>query len=145
MSPHPGHRSTLVPDRRRRRTGGTCRGGHAHHSSVFAGPRSIGRPAPQRKRTAAGKVGEAVATLIGKVSHYFGKIGVAGLDLEGQLKVGDTIRVSGATTDLVQQVSSMQIEHEAVESAVPGDNVATKLTERVRVGDEVYLEDDKAD
>lgn len=96
-------------------------------------------------RTAAGKVGESVATRIGKVSHYFGKIGVAGLDLEGPLKVGDTIRVSGATTDLVQQVGSMQIEHEVVETAVPGDNVAIKTTERVRVGDDVYLEDDESD
>lgn len=96
-------------------------------------------------RTAAGKVGEAVATRIGKISHYFGKIGVAGLDLQGQLKVGDTIRVSGATTDLVQQVGSMQIEHEAVDAAGPGDHVAIKLTERVRVGDDVYLEDGEAD
>ena len=86
-----------------------------------------------------------MATLIGKVSHYFGKIGVAGLDLHGQLKVGDTIRVSGVTTDLVQRVSSMQIEHEAVDHAGRGDNVAIKLTERVRVGDDVYLEDGEPD
>jgi len=38
--------------------------------------------------------------LIGTVSDYFARIGVAGIDLTGPLKVGDRIRIEGHTTEL---------------------------------------------
>jgi len=37
--------------------------------------------------------------LIGKITHYFGHIGVAVLELTDALKVGDTIRIVGGETD----------------------------------------------
>ena len=55
--------------------------------------------------------------LIGKVKDYFKKVGVAALELEGPLKVGDVIRITGHTTDLTQPVESMQIERVDVEEA----------------------------
>lgn len=77
--------------------------------------------------------------LIGKVTHYFDKIGVAVIALAGALKVGDTIRiVGGADTDFEQQVDSMQIEHENIEKAKKGDEVGLKVKERVREGYRVY-------
>jgi translation elongation factor EF-1alpha len=75
---------------------------------------------------------------IGRVRDYFARIGVAGIDLSGRLKVGDTIHIKGHTTDLQQAVDSMQIEHETVQEAGPGDSVGIKVQERCRSGDSVY-------
>lgn len=76
---------------------------------------------------------------IGKVKDYFKKVGVMALELEGTLKVGETIRVKGHTTDLTQQVESMQVEHENVEEAGTGTYVGIKVSERTRPGDSVYV------
>ena len=75
---------------------------------------------------------------IGRVTHYFGKIGVMALDLTDTLSVGETVRVRGHTTDLLVTVGSMQIEHEDVAKAGPGDSVGIKVGEKVRPGDNVY-------
>ena len=76
---------------------------------------------------------------IGVVTHYFGKIGVAALKVtEGELKVGDTIRIKGHTSDFTQTVASMQVEHESVEVARVGDEVGLKVAEYVREHDSVY-------
>jgi putative protease len=77
--------------------------------------------------------------LIGKVTDYFAKIGVAALKVEnGELSVGDTIHFSGHTTDFEQKVNSMQIEHQAVDSVKSGDEVGIKVKDRVRHDDKVY-------
>ena len=76
--------------------------------------------------------------LIGKVTHYYSRIGVAVLQISGELAVGDTILFLGHTTDLTQQVLSMEIEHQKVQSVGPGSEVALKVIERVRSGDEIY-------
>jgi putative protease len=47
---------------------------------------------------------------VGVVNDYFAKIGVAGIDLEGALRAGDTIHIKGHTTDLQQVVESIQVE-----------------------------------
>jgi len=76
---------------------------------------------------------------IGEITHYFNNIGVAVLDLRDKLDVGDKIHVIGHTTDLVQTVKSMEIDREKVETAGPGDDVALKVEQRVREGDELFL------
>lgn len=75
---------------------------------------------------------------VGTVNDYFAKISVAGIDLTGTLRVGDTIRIKGHTTDLEQAVESMQIEHEQVEEAKAGDAIGIKVKDRCRGGDHVY-------
>lgn len=78
--------------------------------------------------------------LIGKVERYFSKIGVAAIRiLEGELKIGDTVRFKGQTTDFEQKIESMQIEHLPVEIAKKGEAVGVKVREKVREGDNVYL------
>jgi putative protease len=72
------------------------------------------------------------------ITHYFNKIGVAVLELISDLEVGDNIHVLGYTTDFIQEISSMEIDHQKVESAGPGDDVALKVIRRVRKGDEVF-------
>ncbi|MFQ6059062.1 MAG: translation elongation factor-like protein [Anaerolineae bacterium] len=75
---------------------------------------------------------------IGKVSHYFTRISVAAIELTDQLAVGDTIHILGRSTDFEQTVDSMEIEHQAVESAGAGQSVGVKVVDRVRAGDVVY-------
>lgn len=76
---------------------------------------------------------------IGKVTHYFGNIKVAAIEITaGGMAVGDRIRIKGATSDFTQTVGSMQIEHESVESAEPGDTVGIKVEEHARANDKVY-------
>jgi putative protease len=77
--------------------------------------------------------------LIGKVAHFFSRIGVAVLDLTQTLKVGDSIHIKGHTTDFSQQVSSMQLEHQAVQEGKPGEEVAIKMDQPVRQGDQVFV------
>jgi translation elongation factor EF-1alpha len=76
--------------------------------------------------------------LIGKVNHWFGKIGVIGISLTGELAVGDRIHIRGHTTDFEQEVTSMQIMHQDVAEASPGDDVGVKVQSRARTGDRVF-------
>ena len=75
---------------------------------------------------------------IGKIIHYYDKIGVAVVQLEGNLKVGDTIHVKGKVSDFEQAIESLQLDHKNVDSAKKGEEVAVKLNERAKEGDIVY-------
>ncbi|KPL19850.1 MAG: translation elongation factor-like protein [candidate division Zixibacteria bacterium SM23_81] len=75
---------------------------------------------------------------VGRVVDYFAKIGVAGIEITGQLVVGDTIHIKGHTSDFQQTVDSMQIEHAFIEEAKPGDSVGIKVKERCRAHDKIY-------
>lgn len=75
---------------------------------------------------------------IGRVVHFYSKIGVAIIQLDGELNVGESIAVIGSTTDLKQNVKSMQVEHQNIEDAKPGDLVGLKVKDRVREGDTVF-------
>lgn len=75
---------------------------------------------------------------IGRVTHYYPKIGVAVVELKSTLKVGDKILVKGATTNFEQVVESMQIEHKDVQKAEAGQSVGIKVKEKVRENDRVY-------
>ena len=58
---------------------------------------------------------QALGKEIGKVTHYYTKLGVAVIELTDTLKVGDKIKIKGATSDFEQPVDSMQIEHKNIE------------------------------
>ena len=75
---------------------------------------------------------------IGKVTHYYTKLGVAVIELTDTLKVGDKIKIKGATSDFEQPVESMQIEHENIEEAKAGQSIGMKVKEHVREHDVVY-------
>lgn len=76
---------------------------------------------------------------VGRVSHYFSKIGVAVIDVtDGSIKTGDEIRIKGHTTDFKQKVASMQIEQDKIEVAEPGQSIGMKVNEPVRQHDVVY-------
>jgi translation elongation factor EF-1alpha len=75
---------------------------------------------------------------IGRVDHFYSKIGVAIIELDGYLTLGDRIAVVGSTSDLEQDVKSMQAEHQSIEVAGPGDLVGLKVKDKVREGDTVF-------
>ena len=76
---------------------------------------------------------------VGRVTHYFGKIGVAGIEITGgTLSVGDTIHVKGHTSDFSQVVESMQIEGKDVQQVHAGESVGLKINEHARGHDVVY-------
>ena len=76
--------------------------------------------------------------MIGQVTHYYSRIGVAALKLEAPLHKDDRLHFLGRTTDCEQTVQSMEIEHRSVDVAGARDDVAIQVTTRVREGDKVY-------
>jgi translation elongation factor EF-1alpha len=77
---------------------------------------------------------------IGSVTHWFGHLSVAAVRLTAPLAVGDRIHIRGHTTDLVETVSSMEIEHRKVDHAGPGDDVALAVTDHVHEHDLIFRE-----
>ena len=77
-------------------------------------------------------------TEVGKVSHYYGHVGVMAIDLTDSLHVGDTIQVQGHSEDFTLTIDSMQIEHENVSEAKAGDSVGIKVAQKVHLGDRVF-------
>ena len=76
--------------------------------------------------------------VIGTVVHYFKGPSVAVVRVtEGELAVGDQVRFHGHTTDFSEQVTSMEVNHQKVDRARPGDEVAIQVTDRARQHDQV--------
>jgi U32 family peptidase len=75
---------------------------------------------------------------LGQVTHYFDHVGVAVIKLtDGDLKVGDRIHVTGHS-DFEQTISSMQVDHQGVETSAPGSEVAIKIDQPVKPKDKVF-------
>ncbi len=75
---------------------------------------------------------------IGRVSDFFSRPVVAGIDLTAGLKTGERIRIKGHTSDIELTVDSMQIDNVNVNDAKTGDSIGIKVPDRVRRGDTVY-------
>ena len=78
-------------------------------------------------------------TKVGKITHYYDKLGVGIIKLIKPLKVGQTVKISGKTTDFEQLISQMQFDHKDIKSGKKGQEVGVKLNSKVRQGDEVLL------
>jgi len=76
--------------------------------------------------------------VIGKVTDFFARPIVAGIELTATVKVGDKIHIKGHTTDMELTADSMQINNVDVQQAKAGDSIGIKVSERVRRGDTVY-------
>lgn len=77
--------------------------------------------------------------LIGKVTHYYGNLGVAIVKFNREVKTGETVHYKGAHTDLTQVLESMQFDHKDIASAKKGQEVGVKVKDKVREGDAVYI------
>ncbi len=77
--------------------------------------------------------------LVGSVTHFFKGPSVAVVKVsEGHIDVGDTLHFVGHTTDFTETVRSMEVEHQKVEHAEAGDEIAIQVIERVRQHDRVF-------
>jgi len=73
------------------------------------------------------------------VEDYYSHVGVVALKVtSGSISVGDILHFKGHTTDLIQEISSMQIDRMPVKSARSGDSVGIKVNDRVRMHDRVF-------
>ena len=75
---------------------------------------------------------------VGRITHYYSHLGVAGVHVDSHgLKVGDIIHVKGHTTDVTQAVNSLQLEHQSIQEALPGQDIGLQVAEHVREHDVV--------
>ncbi|MDD1689440.1 MAG: hypothetical protein LUQ66_02145 [Methanoregula sp.] len=79
-------------------------------------------------------------TMIGRVTHYYPKIGVAAIVLSDHITKGDRIRIHGPHDDLYQTVTSMEFNHNPIQEADPGLDIGIRVNERVHEGDLVCRE-----
>jgi len=78
---------------------------------------------------------------IGKVTHYYGNIGVAIIELSAKLSAGDKVKFGDGEGEFEQTIESMQIDHKDIPSAKKGDMIGVKVDEKVSEGAEVSLID----
>ena len=76
---------------------------------------------------------------LGRVEDYFAKIGVIAFTLEKPVAIGARLHILGHTTNFEQTLDSIQIDHQSVTSAQPGDAIGIKVTARARGCDHVFL------
>ncbi len=82
---------------------------------------------------------EVEEKLIGRVTHHYSHLSVCAIELtDGELKVGDTIHISGKITDFTQTVGSMQVNHQNINKAGNGKVVGVKVKEKVRQHGQVF-------
>lgn len=104
-------------------------------------PASTKAAAAPRAQIARGKTTLLVPTgrKVGDIAHFYPKISVAVVNVTGTIREGDEIVIRGGATNFKQRVTSMQVEHQQIQEARPGQSIGLRVSEAVREGDEVYL------
>lgn len=78
--------------------------------------------------------------MTGSVTHYYNHLHVATVRItDGELHLGDMIHIEGHTSDFIQKIASMELEHKSVDVAKPGDIVGIATNEHARENDRVYV------
>ncbi len=77
---------------------------------------------------------KAVLNILGRVTHYYGRIGVAVVELQSPVGLGDIVRLRHGTKEFVQPITSLQVDREPVAQAMKGAAVGMKVMEKVRPG-----------
>jgi len=73
------------------------------------------------------------------VTHYFDQPKVAVVQLTtGEVVLGDTLHFRGHTTEFTETIGSMEVDHQRVERAGAGEEVAIQVVGRVRKHDKVF-------
>lgn len=75
---------------------------------------------------------------VGRVTHYYTRLGVAVIELFDRVALGDWVHFYGRSTNFVQPIQSMQSQHQAIAEAFADEMVAVQVEYRVREGDLVY-------
>ncbi len=72
--------------------------------------------------------------MIGRVTHYYDRIGVAIVELAQPLHLGDVVTMKHGEHELTQSVQSLQIERQPVDMAKKGAIVGVKVDQVVKQG-----------
>lgn len=72
--------------------------------------------------------------IIGRVVHYYDRLGVAIVELAAPMKVGDTVKMKRGENELLQEIHSLQIDHTPVTSAKKKAIVGLKVDQAVAEG-----------
>ncbi|OIO53693.1 hypothetical protein AUJ46_04375 [Candidatus Peregrinibacteria bacterium CG1_02_54_53] len=72
------------------------------------------------------KIAEKV---IGKVIHYYDRIGVAVVNVQSPIRLGDAIVLKHGKHVFEQRVESLQVNHTPIPSAAKGQEVGMKVNE----------------
>lgn len=78
-------------------------------------------------------------TEVGKVIHYYDKIGVAVVKLSKSLKVGEKVKFEKGEYSFEQIIESMQLDHQPVSEGKGGEEVAVKVNQAAKEGTIVFL------
>lgn len=78
---------------------------------------------------------------VGKVTHWYDKIGVAVVKLSGPLNVGDSVKFRLGDQEVDDVVGSMQVDHGDIPSGKKGQEVAIKLSQKAKEGTVLYQEE----
>ena len=77
---------------------------------------------------------------IGKVIHFYDKLGVAIIDLEkGKLKLGDEIKFKKGDEEFSQKIESIQVDHQSVDAVKAGDSFGVKVGKMIKPGTLVFM------
>jgi len=111
----------------------------AYHRGLSSGF-FMGEPVDQWT-TGRGSRATKSKKLVGEVMNYYRKAGAAEIQVRNAgFALGDELLIQGPTTGLVRlTVDSIQIEHEARQSALRGERVALGVPEQVRPRDRVFV------
>lgn len=71
---------------------------------------------------------------LGKVVHYYDRIGVAIVELQKGLKVGDIVLFKRGEEEFAQPVDSMQIDRASIAKAKKGDAVGIRVSRPIKEG-----------
>ncbi len=98
----------------------------------------LGQPTPNDFSNIEHSSATEKKQFVGKISHYYPKIGVATIKLVSELKIGDKIIVIGKTTGITNsKIEEIEINNQSVNSGKKGQEVGIKLP-LVRKNEEVY-------
>ena len=75
---------------------------------------------------------------VGEITHFFGHIKVAVVEVKDTINKGDKVTIKGHTTDFEQTISSMQVDHNEIETAKKGQEIGMKVDDIVRRGDKLF-------
>ena len=77
-------------------------------------------------------------TKVGQVDHYYDRVGAVTLSLENDLSVGDHIKIVSGENELIQEVYSIEIDHQKVAQAKKGDQIGLKVDQPVKIKSVIY-------
>lgn len=101
----------------------------------------FGEPGPEGiSYNKADNVSKYEKVLVGHVTHYYSKIGVALINLKHEgLKLNENIQIEGNKTFIEQKVESMEMDNKEIKKARKGEEIAIQVKEKVFNNDNVFI------